>query len=141
VKSLPPVAFQTKTLVDAGGRARERDARLLLQEGKIIVTVKDAEQPVRELPLGAVRSISYSHGRDPLWSSPKGPALVGRSAVTGLERIGIGSRRHWISLETNAAADAVDRFVVLQIAEQMVRPMLSALQERTGLTAKNIPER
>src|SRR5206468_3104040 len=62
VRRLPAVAFQTKTLVDAGGRPRERDARLLMQDGQLIVTAKDADRPARVLSYGAVRSISYSHG-------------------------------------------------------------------------------
>jgi hypothetical protein len=140
VKSLPAVAFQTKTLLDAGGRPRERDAQLLLQDGKVIVTAKDAVPPVRALSFGEVRSISYSHGRDPLWSSPKGPAVVAHPAVSGFERIGIGGKRHWIALETSAAADAADHFVVLQVGEQSVRPILSALQERTGLTPRTAGE-
>ncbi|HEY7172414.1 MAG TPA: hypothetical protein VH417_16290 [Vicinamibacterales bacterium] len=141
VKHLPAVAFQTKTLVDAGGRAREHDAQLLLQDGKVIVTPKDTDRAIRVLSVGDVRSISYSHGRDPLWSSPKGPLVVTRPAASGLERIGIGVRRHWIALETGAAVDAADRFVVLQVGEQSVQPILSALQERTGLTPRTAGER
>jgi hypothetical protein len=141
VRSLPAVAFQTKTLVSASGRSQERDARLLLQDGKMIVTAKDADRPVRVVSVGDVRSINYSHARDPLWSSPKGPAPVARSPVSGLERIGIGGRRHWIAVETAAAPNPPDRFVVLQVAEQSIQPILSALQERTGLTPQTIAER
>jgi hypothetical protein len=141
VSSLPAVAFQTKMLVDAGGRPRERDAQLLLQDGQFIVTAKDADRRIRVLPLRDLRSISYSHGRDPLWSSPKGAAVVTRAPISGLERIGIGGRRHWIAVETNAAPDAADRFVLLQVPEQSVQPILSALKERTGVTPQAAGER
>jgi hypothetical protein len=93
------------------------------------------------LPLRDLRSVSYSHARDPMWSSPKGPAVVTRSPATGLERIGIGGRRHWIAVETNAAAAAADRFVVLQVTEPSVQPILAALKERTGLTPQTAGDR
>src|SRR3954469_15495554 len=139
---LPAVAFETKTLVDAGGRTRERDARLLLQDGKVIVApLKDTDHPLRVLAYSDVMSISYSHARDPLWSSPKGPAPAARAAGGGLDRIGIAIRRHWIALETAAAADAANRFVVLQASDQTVRSILAALQQRTGRTPQTVGER
>src|SRR3954468_11142418 len=90
MNGLPAVAFETKTLVDAGGRTRERDVRLLMQDGKVIVApAKDPDHPLRVVSYRDVMSISYSHAHDPLWSSPKGPAAAGRAAAGGLDRIGI----------------------------------------------------
>src|SRR5205085_3514868 len=67
----PAVVFQTKTLVGTGARQREIDARLALADGKVTVkTGGDAERPLYEVPFSDVISVSYSHGRDPVWNSP-----------------------------------------------------------------------
>src|SRR4051812_46761787 len=53
-RTLAAVAFETKTLIEAGGRPRERDARLVLQDGKVTLTAKDADRPVRVLSFSDV---------------------------------------------------------------------------------------
>jgi hypothetical protein len=125
--------FNLKALVGAGSAQRERDASLVLADGRIIG--KAAEAPHNTfftVPYGKVLSIHHSRGRDPMWRSPKGPAPVTRSSGGAL---GVFVDRQWISLETNTDA----RFIVLRVADDAVRKVLAALEERTGRKAEILP--
>lgn len=123
---LPPVFFDAKMLV--GGR--QRDARLVLADGKITVTPTGNTRPLHSVPYGGVISISYSRSRDPMWNSPKGPARLARSGGGSvLEKLdGLFIERHWVSLRT----DGQEKFVILRIGDEQVRRVLAALEERTS---------
>jgi predicted Ser/Thr protein kinase len=131
------VVFRTEVLVGTGRQQRERDARLALADGRVTVIIDDDRRPLHSVPFERVTSISYSHSRDPMWRSPTGPARVTRTDGGVLGALGIVVDRHWISLGTNTT----DRFVVLRVSDTQVRPVLSALEERTGLTTQRLAER
>lgn len=135
--TLPPVVFETKALVRTAGAQRERDARLVLADGKITVSATDdARRTLRSVPYESVTSISYSRGRDPMWNSPDGPARVARAGGGVLGKWGIFVERHWISLRT----ETDDGFVILRVNDEQVRKVLTALEERTGRTAQRVAE-
>ena len=83
-----------------------------------------------------VLSISYSHGRDPLWNAPAGPRRVARA---GGGFLGIFVEHDWISLHTtNARAE----FVVLRLEDdRQTRRATAALAERTGRRAEPVKPR
>ena len=132
------LVFRVATLVGTGRWQRERDARLALEDGKATVMTDSDGKPVYSVTFGSVTSINYSSGRDPMWRSPTGPARVAHAVNGGvLDALGIVVDRHWISLGTNTT----DRFIVLRVSDGQVGQVLSALEERTGLTAQRVIER
>ena len=132
VKEMPPMAFDAKALVGAGQRQRERDAQILLADGKVTVTAGNKDI-LHSVPYSGVVSVSYSRGRDPLWNSPRGPAPV---AKVGGGALGfIRGERHWIALRTK------NNFVVLRFQDVQVRQVLGALEERTGRAPERVVER
>jgi serine/threonine-protein kinase len=131
----PPLTFETKVLVGTGSRQREPVAQLLLADGTITVIADgNTQRPLHAVPYGAVVSISYTRGPDPMWNSPKGPALAARVRGGVLGKLGIYPERHWISLRTDD-----DRFIILRVDDALVRNVLTALEERTGCTMERIP--
>jgi serine/threonine-protein kinase len=132
------VVFRIETLVGTGRWQRERDARLALEDGKATVMTDSDGKPVYSVAFGNVTSINYSIGRDPMWRSPAGPARVAHAVNSGvLNALGIVVDRHWISLGTNTP----DRFIVFRVNDGQVSQVLSALEERTGLTTQRVTER
>ena len=137
-KVFPAVAFRSKTLVGAGSRRRERDARLVLAEGTVTVTADDdTGDRLHAVPYDRVVSINYSRGADPMWNGPQGPIVVARAPVGALRRLGVSVERHWISLRTNDE----NRFVILRVDDEQVRRVLSALEERTGRAPQPVARR
>jgi serine/threonine protein kinase len=126
VTTPPPIVFDTKVVVRGG---TERDAQLTLADCKLTVaTPDDVGHPLYLVPYGSVLSTAYSLGRQPLWSSSKGPAPI-TGALRPVDR---KTRRHWIVVRTNMES----RYVVLRFEEPQIEPLLSALQDRTGRAAK-----
>ena len=132
VNELPPMAFDAKALVGAGQRPREREAQILLADGKVTVTA-DNKDILHSVPYSGVVSVSYSRGRDPLWNSPQGPAAVAK--MSGGTFGFIRGERHWIALRTK------DTFVVLRLQDDQVKQVLGALAERTGRAPERVVER
>jgi serine/threonine protein kinase len=132
-KSAPPVSttpaplvFDTKVVVRGGD---ERAAQLTLSDCKLTVTTaNETNHPLHLVPYGSVISTAYALGRQPLWSSPKGPAPVARA----LRPVDRSTPRHWLVVRTNMES----RYVVLRFEEAQIAPLLSALEDRTGRTPK-----
>jgi len=126
------MAFDAKALVGAGDRQRERDAQVLLADGKVTVTAGNRDV-LHSVPYGGVVSVSYSRGRDPMWNSPQGPTPVARmgGGAFGFIR----GERHWIALRTR------NSFVVLRLQDSQVSQVLGALEERTGRAPERVAER
>jgi serine/threonine protein kinase len=126
VAAPPPLVFDTKVTVRGGA---ERDAELALTDCKFTVTAEnETSHPLHLVPYGSVISTTYSLGKQPLWSSPKGPAPVA-AALRPLDR---SSRRHWLVVRTNMES----RYVVMRFEESQIAPLLSALADRTGRAPK-----
>jgi tRNA A-37 threonylcarbamoyl transferase component Bud32 len=132
----PPVqVFDAKLLSIVEDKAREFEARLVLENTLMTVTPADeAGEPLRTLPYEKVKSISYSISRDPLWMSPHGPAPVIRRGGT-LRLFGISVPRHWVALRT-----AANTFVVLRLNESTAPALVSSLEERTGHRSQRLAE-
>jgi len=124
VTTPPPIVFDTKVIVRGGV---ERDAQLTLADCKFTVTTETVH-PLHLVPYGSVVSTAYSLGRQPLWSSAKGPAPV-MGALRPLDR---STRRHWLVVRTNMES----RYVVMRFEESQIGPLLSALTNRTGRAPK-----
>jgi serine/threonine-protein kinase len=134
----PPLTFETKVLLGAGGSQRERDVTVLLADGTITVTADNTpDQPLYTIPFGRLLSVTHSRGRDPMWKSPKGPAAVVRSHGGALGKFGVFVSREWIVLQT----DTEPAFVILRVEEGQARPVITALEQRTGRTPEIITGR
>ena len=121
------LVFETRVLVGTK-KPKEFGARLQFGDGKItVVPADDPASTLYAIPYNRVMSISYSHGRDPLWNSPQGPVPVARGGGT-LGRLGIVVERNWISLRTSTE----DQFVAMRFEKVLEQRVLLALQERTG---------
>ena len=133
------LVFRIETLVGTGRWQRERNARLTLEDGAATVMTDSDGSPVYSVAYAKVTSINYSIGRDPMWRSPTGPARVAHPVNGGgvLDALGIVVDRHWISLGTTTT----DRFIVFRVSDGQASQVLSALEERTGLTTQRIIER
>jgi hypothetical protein len=129
------LVFETRVLVGTK-KPKEYGARLVFGEGKItVVPTDDPGSILYSIPYGRVTSISYSHGRDPLWNSPQGPTPVARGGGT-LGRLGIVVERNWISLRTSTE----DQFVAVRVEKVLEQRVLLALQERTGRKPELVEE-
>jgi serine/threonine-protein kinase len=133
--SFPDMTFHGKTLVGTGSRMRERDARIVLADGR--VTLRDGDDLLHGIRYGDVVSIAHSRGRDPLWNSPEGPAPIARVRGGTLENWGIfvQYQHDWVSLETESEDE---RFIVMRVDESAVSRMLDALEQRTGLETRKV---
>ena len=130
----PRLEFDTKALVVDGGKAHERNARLVLADRTLTVMDGEAGRSLHSLPYESITSINYSHSRDPLWASPAGPAPLIRATGGVLRTFGFSVNRDWVSLITRTSI----RFVVLRIADDDVTHLLAALQDRTHRTVRRL---
>jgi serine/threonine-protein kinase len=137
----PPVVvdaalvFDTRVLVGTK-KPKEYSARLMFGEGKVSVVANDERASLLyAIPYGRVVSVSYSHGRDPLWNSPQGPTPVARGGGT-LSRFGITVERNWISLRTSTE----EQFVAVRVDKVLEQRVLLALEERTGRKPELVEE-
>jgi serine/threonine-protein kinase len=121
-----PLVFDTRVVVRGG---EEREAQLTLADCKFTVTaLNETSPPLHLVPYGSVLSTAYTKARQPLWSSPTGPAPVARA----LRPRNRSTPRHWLVVRTNMES----RYVVLRFEEPQIAPVLSALEDRTGRAPK-----
>jgi predicted Ser/Thr protein kinase len=136
-EAYPALAFATKGLVETGDERRVRDVRLVLAGKTITVTDDETRRRLQVVPYDDVTAIVYSYGRDPMWNSSNGAAPIVRTSGRFSRVLGFSARRHWISLRTRT-----DRqFVILRVTDSQVRDVLSALQDRTGLSPELLESR
>jgi hypothetical protein len=135
--SVAPIAFDARTLVDAGDGRRERKSKVVLGDSAIYVRATDDHELLQAVPYRDVTSISYSRGRDPLWNGPAGPAMVAR-----VRRFDFGifaGERHWVSLRTT---NRRPRFLVLRLNDgAQASRAIGALEERIGRKAVRVADR
>jgi serine/threonine-protein kinase len=131
------LVFDAKALVGTGRAQRQRNAKLMLADDTIDVADDGSHRLLYSVPYKSVTSISYSHSFNPMWRSPQGPALVTPADGGVLGTLGVAVERHWISLGTKTSAG----FVVLRVADSQVEKVLSALQQRTGITPQRLAGR
>jgi hypothetical protein len=127
VEADPILVFETRALVGTR-KSKEQGAQLVMGEGRItLIPTNNPSSPLCSFPYGRVLAINVSRGRDPLWSSPQGPAPVARAGGT-LSKIGIQVTRDWIALRTSTE----EQFVSMRFDEVLLKRVLLALEERTG---------
>ena len=125
--------FQGTTLVGSGAQQHEREARLVLADGKVLVMAgPGAGEPLHAVRFSDLFSISYSRGRDPFWASPDGPALVVRVRGGTMEKWGISVHRDWVSLLVATNQPDTGRFIVMHFNDEVIPGVLTALEARTG---------
>ena len=140
-QSFPELQFRGKTLVGSGSQQRERDADLVLANGRVsVVAGPGAEERLHSVRYGDVISINYSRGRDPFWASPSGPKLVVQVRGGTMERWGITVQREWVSLFVATERPDTGRFIVMHFDSSSIRRILSALEERSGRTSQILGE-
>ena len=140
-KAFPELRFQGKTVVGSGSQQRERDADLVLADGRVsVVAGPNAEERLHSVRYGDVISINYSRGRDPYWASPSGPKLVVQVRGGTMERWGITVQREWVSLFVAADRPDTGRFIVMHFESSSIRRILAALEERSGRTPQILGE-
>ena len=136
-KTYPARAFVTKGLVENGRDQRMRDVRLVLSNSSLTVSDDATRHRLQMVPFDDVRAITYSHGRDPMWNSSRGPTPIVRTSGRFSRALGFGAKRHWISLMTRKDR----RFVIFGVNDSQVADVLSALEERTGQTPQLVESR
>lgn len=130
----PPFQFEAKAVVLDGDRRRERDAVVVLADGAVTVKERDrAEKAIYVVPLDTVVGLTYSNSRQPLWSSPDGPAEAMRveGGAFGFLK---GGGRNWFGLRTR------DSLLVVRVEDAAVGPVTAGLQDHTGLTVERLIE-
>ena len=130
----PPFQFEAKAVVADGEKRRERDAVVLLADGAVTVKEKDrGDKAIYVVPLDAVVGLTYSNSKQPLWSSPDGPAEAMRveGGTFGFLKGGV---RNWFGLRTR------DSLLVVRVEDSAVAPVTAGLQEHTGLTVERLTE-
>jgi serine/threonine-protein kinase len=130
----PPFQFEAKAVVVDGDRRRERDAVVVLADGAVTVKERDrAEKAIYVVPLDTVVGLTYSNSRQPLWSSPDGPAEAMRveGGAFGFLK---GGGRNWFGLRTK------DSLLVVRVEDAAVGPVTAGLQDHTGLTVERLIE-
>jgi hypothetical protein len=132
VPAAPPFRFEAKAVVADGEKGREREANVMLADGTLTVTEKNQGQ-LYVVPLDTVRELTYSNSRQPLWNSPNGPAEAMRVDQGALGFI-TGGARNWFGIRTAEA------LLVLRVEDGQVAPVISALQDQTGLTLQRLAE-
>jgi hypothetical protein len=127
----PLFQFDGKVVVADGDKRRERDATFRLADGALTV-VQKPDTPLYHVPLGNVLSLTYSNSRQPLWNSPAGPAEAMR--VEGGAFGFMSGDRNWFGVRT------ADALLVLRVDDPLVSRVITALQDRTGLTLERLRE-
>jgi len=131
----PVKVFDAKLLSLVDAKARELEARLVLEDKMLTVTAADdVGKPLETVPYDKVKSISYSVSRDPLWMSAHGPVPVVKRGGA-LSMFGISVPRHWVALRTSA-----NTFVVLRVSETTAPALVASLEERTGRHSQRFAE-
>jgi serine/threonine-protein kinase len=131
----PVKVFDAKLLALVDAKARELEARLVLEDKMLTVTAADdVGKPLETVPYETVKSISYSVSRDPLWMSTHGPVPVVKRGGA-LSMFGISVPRHWVALRT-----AANTFVVLRLGEVTAPALVASLEERTGRHSQRFAE-
>jgi serine/threonine protein kinase len=128
-------SYHARLLIGSGERQREVKCRMVLDADTVRVE-DDRHSAFHEVPYEHVRSISYSHGPDPLWTGPSGPARIVRVSGGTLSVLGVFVMREWISLRTtNPDAE----FVVLRFDDEaQARRAVRDLENRTRLKADEV---
>jgi serine/threonine-protein kinase len=131
----PVKVFDAKLLSFVDAKARELEARLVLEDKMLTVApADDTGKALETVPYEKVKSITYSVSRDPLWMSPHGPAPVVKRGGA-LSMFGISVPRHWVALRT-----AANTFVVLRLSETTAPALVASLEERTGRHSQRFAE-
>ena len=121
--ALPYLVFDAEAVVADGGKFLERDARVVLADGKISVMEKD-NNVIAAFAFDGLAGISYSTARHPQWTSPSGPAELFKveGGAFGIFRGG----RNWVVLRTTEAVQ------VIRVRDNDVERVIAALEARTG---------
>jgi hypothetical protein len=128
-----PFRFDAHAVVTDGDKRRERDASVVVADGVVTVTEKQKNgKALYAIPVDDVVGVTYSNSRQPLWSSPSGPAEAMK--VDGGALGFLKGGRNWFGLQTK------DSLLVLRVDDELVGRVTAGLQERTGLTLQRLVE-
>ena len=125
--SLPTAAFGgVKMLVTSGERLRERSGVLRIGNGEITITDGSSSRVLTSV--SAVTGIHFSRSKQPRWRDDAGKEAGTR---VDLGRFGFfRGDRNWLILTTDGEP------VILSVDDPQVRPVVTALEARTGRTIK-----
>jgi hypothetical protein len=117
-----PYKFDAKAVIPTDNKNRERDAKVLLFDGK--ATLSDRNDVVYfTMPLDAVVGVYSSGGKQPMWISPSGPAEL--KVDTGA--LGFINRgRNWLVVHTKTAS------LILRVEDAEKKGAINALEDYTG---------
>jgi hypothetical protein len=126
------MAFGARAVVRDRGTFREREANIVLSDGKINIVDK-SNTVIALLTFDALAGISYSTSRHPQWTSPNGPVdlLQVDGGAFGIRRSG----RNWIALRGN------DTVQIIRVKDDDVRRVLAALEARAGRLVDRVAEK
>jgi serine/threonine-protein kinase len=129
--AFPDLVFEAEAAVLDADKFREREAKVVLADGKISVLHRD-NKLIAALAFDSLAGISYSTARHPQWTSPSGPAelLKVEGGAFGIRRSG----RNWIALRTSNAVQ------VIRVRDDDIRNVIAALEARTGRRVDRVAE-
>jgi len=127
-----PFVFDARAVVAEGDKRREREASVLVADGRLKVSEKD-DTPLYVVALTDVVGLTYSNSKQPLWNSPSGPVEAMRvdGGTFGFLK---GGRNNWFGVRTN------ESLLVLRVDDSMVARVIAGLQERIGLPVARLIE-
>ena len=130
VMNAAPLEFDAKAVVTDSGKHRERDAKVLIADGAVTISEKDTV--LYKVPVATLTGLTYSNSKQPLWSSPAGPAeaMNVESGAFGFLKGG----RNWFGLRTS------DHLLVLRVDDNAVGRVITGLADRTGLPVTRLIE-
>jgi hypothetical protein len=107
------------------GRQKEKDARLILTNDKVLIT--DDNEPRKELfaeiPKGIITKLLYENSSKPTWKAPWSLFSKGK--------------QHWLTIQYGKSEDKQNS-VVLRLNNDNYQSILGTVEEQTGIQADMI---
>jgi hypothetical protein len=130
--AVPSWVFDGNAVVADGNRFRERNARIMFDDGTLTIVEQDGTI-LASHAFDTITGISYSTTRHPLWNSPDGPAelLEVEGGAFGIRRGG----RNWVAFATTGGPQ------VIRVKDEDIRGVISAIQAHTGRPVVRVLEK
>ncbi len=125
-KGGPPQQFDNvKLLLSTGGEAKETDALLKLEDGKLVVQSKKEGVLLKEIAYDDIKSAQYTYSRHPRWKEGIGFAVA--VGVFAAPIFFMKGKKHWLTLQT--ASD----YALLRLDKNNYQIVILALETKGGV--------
>lgn len=125
-KSGPPQQFDNvKLMVSTGGEAKETEALLKLEDGKLVVQSKKEGALLKEIAYDDIKAAQYSYSRHPRWKEGIGFAVA--VGVFAAPIFFMKGKKHWLTLQT------ADDYALLRLDKNNYQIIILALETKGGV--------